>query len=170
VVTGYGLLWLLGRRGPVGSVLQEWLGVSLTFTTAGAVLAASVMALPLFVRAVRLGAEGVDPGLEEAARTLGASRWRALRTVTLPLALPGIAAGAALAFGRALGEFGATITFAGNIEGSTRTVPLALFGALQAPGGDATAARLAWVALALSLGAVVASEVLARWASRRVGR
>ncbi len=147
VVTGFALLWLLS---PVA------------FTPGAAVLAAAVMAFPLFVRSVRLTAESLDPGLVPAARTLGASPVRAFATVTLPLLAPGIATGALLAFARALGEFGATIVFAGSFAGRTRTLPLAIWTALQRPGGDPGALRLAMLALGVSGLALVASEVLAR--------
>lgn len=155
VVTGYALLWALSPRGPLG-----WLDVA--FTWRAAALASAVVAFPLLVRAVRLGFEAVDPGLEEAALTLGASPWRTFWRVTLPLAWPGVLSGALLAFGRSLGEFGATITFAGNIEGQTRTLPLAIYTALQTPGGREQATTLAWVSVGLALGTLVAGEALAR--------
>jgi molybdate transport system permease protein len=141
----------------------------LAFTTAAAVIASAVMGFPLMVRAVRLSFEHVDRGLEEVAHTLGASPARVFATVTLPLALPGILTGAMLAFARSLGEFGATIAFAGNIPGETRTVPLAVFGHMLSPGGEASAARLVVLSILLSVGALLASEVLARRARRRVG-
>lgn len=166
VVVGYGLLQLLGRRSAVGSFLTEQ-GLPLAFAFPGAVLAAAVVALPLTVRSVRLGIELVDPGLEQAAALLGAGPWRRLWTITLPLAAPGILAGAVLAFARALGEFGATITFAGSIAGETRTLPLAIHGALQAPDGDAAALRLALASVAISVAALLASEVLARRLRRK---
>ena len=155
VVTGYALLWALSPRGPLG-------GLELAFTWRGAALASAVVAFPLLVRAIRLGFEAVDPGLEEAAYTLGASPWRTFWRVTLPLAWPGVLSGVLLAFGRSLGEFGATITFAGNIEGETRTLPLAIYTALQTPGGRDQATTLAWLSAGLALGTLVAGEVLAR--------
>jgi len=170
VVTGYLLLWVFGRNGPIGALLDQVLGVRLPFTTAGAMLAAAVVALPLFVRAVRLAVEAIDPGLESAARSLGATRTRAVWTVTLPLALPGVLAGAALAFARSLGEFGATIVFAGNVAGSTRTLPLAIFTLIQVPGRERAALQLVVLSIALSIGAVVVSELLARRVQRFTGR
>jgi len=165
VVTGYALLWLLGPAGPAGSLLAL-LGMRIPFTTTAAVIAGATVGFPLFLRGVRMGLEGVDTGLIEAARTLGASPWRALRTIVLPLALPGITSGAVLAFARALGEFGATMVFAGNIEGTTRTLPLAIWSSLQTPGGESTAARLALITLVASLTALVASELLVRRSRR----
>lgn len=162
VVIGWMLLIAFGPTGPVGGWLQQVLGVSLLFRWTGAALAAGVMALPLMVRAIRLSLEAVDPRLEAAARTLGAGRWSTFRRITLPLSLPGIVAGAVLGFARSLGEFGATITFVSNIPGETQTLPLAIYAALQVPGGDATVWRLALIAVALSLLALVASELLAR--------
>ncbi len=162
VVTGWLLLLAFGRAGPVGAWLEANFGITLVFQWTGAALAAAVMALPLMVRAMRLSIEAVDRRLVDAARTLGASRWHAFRTITLPLTLPGIAAGAMLGFARSLGEFGATITFAANIEGQTRTLPLAIYTGLQVPGSDLTVARLAIIALVLSLGALLASEWLVR--------
>lgn len=165
VVTGYLLLALLGPKGPIGSWITSG-GWSVAFTTAAAVIASSVVGFPLFVRAVRQAVEAVDPRLEQAARTLGATPWRATRTITLPLARAGILSGALLAFARSLGEFGATIVFAGNIEGISRTLPLAIFSALQRPGGEAVAARLVGLSLLLALASLVASE----WVSRRPAR
>jgi molybdate transport system permease protein len=162
VVIGWMLLIAFGPTGPVGGWLQQVLGISLLFRWTGAALAAGVMALPLMVRAIRLSLEAVDPRLEAAARTLGAGRWSTFRRITLPLSLPGIVAGAVLGFARSLGEFGATITFVSNIPGETQTLPLAIYAALQVPGGDATVWRLALIAVALSLLALVASELLAR--------
>lgn len=162
VVVGYLLLVLLGRRGPLGSWLFETFGITLAFTWEGAALAAAVMAFPLMVRAMRLSFEAVDRKLETAARTLGASRLNVFLTVTLPLTLPGILAGAVLAFARSLGEFGATITFVSNIPGETRTLPLALYSLIQTPGGEAGAMRLAVLSVLLSLGALAASEFIAR--------
>ena len=162
VVTGWLLLLLFGRYGPVGGWLEAQLGITLVFRWTGAALAAAVMALPLMVRAMRLSIEAVDRRLVDAARTLGASRWRAFRTITLPLSAPGIAAGAMLGFARSLGEFGATITFASNIAGQTRTLPLAIYSGLQVPGGEALVTRLSLISIALSLAALVVSELLVR--------
>lgn len=168
VVIGYLLLLLFGIKGPIGAWLQQTLGIRLVFTSAGAVLAAAVMAFPLMVRAIRLSLEGVDQGLEFAARSLGASRWDAFATVTLPLMLPGILAGLMMAFAASLGEFGATITFASNVEGETRTLPLAIYTATQMPDGDASALRLVLIAIVLSLAALALSEAAERWARRMV--
>ncbi len=162
VVVGYLLLLLLGRQGPLGTWLFETFGITLPFTWEGAALAAAVMAFPLMVRAVRLSIEAVDQNLETAARTLGASRISVFVTITLPLIMPGILAGAVLAFARSLGEFGATITFVSNIPGETRTLPLALYSLLQTPGGEAGALRLALLSVLLSLAALGASEAIAR--------
>ncbi len=162
VVTGWLLLLAFGRAGPVGGWLEESFGVTLVFRWTGAALAAAVMALPLMVRAMRLSIEAVDRRLVEAARVLGAGRWRAFLAVTLPLSAPGIAAGATLGFARSLGEFGATITFASNIAGETRTLPLAIYSGLQLPGAEAQVARLAAISIILSIGALVLSEWLMR--------
>lgn len=166
VVTGYLLLLGFGRQGPIGSVMDELFGITLAFQWTGAALAASIMAFPLMVRAIRLAIEAVDPKLEEAAATLGASRMKVFSTVTLPLILPGIIAGAVLAFAKAMGEFGATITFVSNIPGETRTVPSAIYAFLQVPGGETSAIRLVLVAVAIAIGALILSE----WLSRRVAR
>jgi molybdate transport system permease protein len=166
VVVGYLLLLLFGTRGPIGSWLERVFGVELIFTRNGAALATAVMSFPLMVRAMRISLENVDSGLEEAARTLGAGAVDRFATITLPLMLPGILAGAITAFSAALGEFGAVITFVSNIPGETRTLPLALYTALQTPGGDGAAARLACVSFALGLGGLLLSE----WFSRRVRR
>jgi molybdate transport system permease protein len=168
VVTGYLLLLMLGRRGPLGAVLEELFGVVVAFRWTGAAVAAAVMGFPLMVRAVRLSAEAVDPGLEAAAATLGASRLWVLLTVTLPLMAPGIIAGAVLGFGKSLGEFGATITFVSNIPGETRTLPLAIYTYTQVPGGDAQAWRLTLISVVLSMAALLGSELLARRAARRL--
>jgi molybdate transport system permease protein len=162
VVVGYLLLLLLGRHGPLGSWLDATFGIALPFTWEGAALAAAVMAFPLMVRAMRLSIETVDRKLETAARTLGATRVDVFLTVTLPLMLPGILAGALLAFARSLGEFGATITFVSSIPGETRTLPLALYSLIQTPGGEAGALRLAVLSVLLSLAALAASEFIAR--------
>jgi molybdate transport system permease protein len=166
VVTGWLLLLAFAPAGPIGSWLASWFGVSLLFRWTGAAVAAGVMALPLMVRAMRLSIESVDQRLEQAARTLGAGRWRTFRTVTLPLSLPGVIAGVVLGFARALGEFGATITFVSNVPGETQTLPLAIYAALQTPGGEALVLRLAGVSVLLSLAALIASEVIARRAGR----
>lgn len=162
VVTGYLLLVLCGRNGPVGGWLDRALGWQLIFTWQGAALASAVMALPLMVRSVRLAIELVDLRLEEAASVLGYSPWQVFLHITVPLARSGIFAGLLLAFARSLGEFGATITFAGNIQGVTQTLPLAIYAALQMPGGEAAAARLSILSLLLSLTALGFSEWLAR--------
>jgi len=167
VVTGWVLLIAFGRNGPIGAWLESAFGVTLVFNWTGAALAAAVMALPLMVRAMRLSIEAVDRRLVGAARSLGASRWHAFLTITLPLSLPGIAAGAMLGFARSLGEFGATITFASNIAGETRTLPLAIYSGLQLPGAEAQVARLAIISIVLSLLALLVSELLVR---RSAGR
>jgi molybdate transport system permease protein len=165
VVTGYALLLLFGPRGPLGEALVS-VGFEVAFRWTGAAIAAAVMALPLTVRAMRLSIEAVDAKLEGAARSLGASRWRAFLAVTLPLSLPGILAGAVLGFAKALGEFGATITFVSNIPGETRTLPLAIYTLLQSPGGDAAVLRLSAISVAIAVAALVASELLARRAAQ----
>ncbi len=165
VVTGWLLLVLLGRNGPIGSMLDNWFGLTLVFHWTGAAVAASVMALPLMVRAMRLSIDAVDRRLVGAARTLGATPWQAFRTITLPLSLPGILAGAVLGFARSLGEFGATITFASNIPGETRTLPLAIYTGLQVPGAEGAVTRLAIISIILSLTALVVSEWLVRRAN-----
>lgn len=170
VVVGWGLLLLFGVRGPVGTLLQEWFGVRLVFTSAGAALATGVMAFPLMVRAIRLSLEGVDPGLEAAARTLGAGWWDRFVTVTLPLMAPGVLAGAVVAFAAGLGEFGAVITFASNIQGETQTLPLAIYAATQVPGGEGTAAKLSAVSFVLAIGGLLLSELIARRMQRLLGR
>ena len=162
VVMGYALLVLFGRRGPLGQWLHEAFGITLAFRWTGAALACAVMGFPLMVRAIRLSIENVDRRLEQAAATLGAAPWRVFLTVTLPLAWPGLVAGAALAFAKALGEFGATITFVSAIPGETQTLSAAIYGLLQVPGAEAGIWRLAAVALAISLAALLASEWLVR--------
>jgi molybdate transport system permease protein len=162
VVTGYLLLILCGRRGLLGGFLEDTLGLTLAFNWKGAVLASAVVGFPLLLRAVRLAIDGVDPRLEQVARTLGAGQVRVFFTVTLRLAFPGVLVGALLSFARSLGEFGATITFAANIAGQTRTLPSAIFTYLNQPGGEEGAARLALVSVAIALAALVASEWLAR--------
>jgi len=161
VVIGWLLLIAFAPEGPGGRFLALF-GASVLFRWTGAAIAAAVMALPLMVRAIRLSLEAVDPRLEAAAHTLGAGRWRTFATITLPLAAPGVLAGAVLGFARSLGEFGATITFVSNIPEETRTLPLAIYAALQLPGGDSAVWRLAALAVALSLAALVASEALTR--------
>ena len=166
VVTGYLLLLTFGRKGYVGQFLDEWFGIVLAFRWTGAVLAAAVMAFPLMVRAIRLAIEAVDPKLEEAASTLGAPRLWVFATVTLPLILPGIVAGAILAFAKAMGEFGATITFVSNIPGQTQTLPSAIYAFLQVPGGDGQAFRLVVVAIVVAMAALL----LAEWVSRAIAK
>lgn len=170
VVVGYLLLLLFGSRGPLGQWLDETFGIQLIFTSNGAALATAVMAFPLMVRAIRISLEAIDPGLEDAAQTLGASAWDRFVSITLPLMLPGILAGGVTAFAAALGEFGAVITFVSNIPGETRTLPLALYTALQTPGGEALAARLAAISFSLGLAGLVVSELLVRRVRRRLGR
>jgi molybdate transport system permease protein len=160
------LLLLFAPSGPLGRVLADWFGVSVLFRWTGAAIAAGVMALPLMVRAIRLSIEAVDRRLEQAARTLGATPWRGFATITLPLSLPGILAAVVLGFARAVGEFGATITFVSNVPGETETLPLAIYAALQQPGGDAAVWRLAAISVALALVALIVSEALARRAGR----
>ena len=166
VVTGWLLLLAFGSNGPIGGWLQAWFGVTVLFRWTGAAIAAGIMALPLMVRAMRLSIEAVDRRLENAARTLGAGRWRVFRTLTLPLSLPGILAGAVLGFARSIGEFGATITFVSNVPGETQTLPLAIYSALQQPGADALVVRLSCVSVGLSLAALILSEILTRRAGR----
>jgi len=166
VVVGYLLLVLFGRRGPLGGWLYDSFGIQLAFTTAGAALATAVMSFPLMVRAIRLSLEAIDRGFEEAARTLGAGPVDRFLTVTLPLMLPGILAGCVTTFAASLGEFGAVITFVSNIPGETRTLPLALYTAIQTPDGDAAAARIATLSLVLGF----AGLALAEWLARRVRR
>ncbi len=167
VVTGYLLLLAFGTQGWIGKGLAD-LGIVLAFRWTGAVLAAAVMAFPLMVRAIRLSIEAVDPRLENTAMTLGASRWKVFTTITLPLSLPGIIAGAVLAFAKALGEFGATITFVASIPGETQTLPSAIYALLQVPGGETAAAKLVIISVVIAIAAVLASEVLARKVSSRM--
>jgi molybdate transport system permease protein len=164
VVTGWLLLIVFGIRGPIGSALYDWFDIRLVFTTAGASLACAVMTFPVMVRAVRLSLEAVDPGMEQAARTLGAGRLDRLFNVTLPLASPGILVGAIVGYATCLGEFGAVITFAANIPGQTQTLPLAIYAALQVPGGEAKAAELSMVSLTLALIGLLLSE----WVNKRL--
>ncbi|MBP9047512.1 MAG: molybdate ABC transporter permease subunit [Tabrizicola sp.] len=168
VVTGYLLLITFGRKGYVGQFLDHWFGIVLAFRWTGAALAAAVMAFPLMVRAIRLAVEAVDPKLEEAASTLGAPRLWVFATVTLPLVLPGIIAGAILAFAKAMGEFGATITFVSNIPGQTQTLPSAIYAWLQVPGGDDQAFRLVLVAIVIAMAALLLSEWVSRAVARRI--
>ncbi|MCP1468500.1 molybdate transport system permease protein [Sphingobium sp. OAS761] len=166
VVTGWLLLLLFGINGPVGAWLDRSFGITLLFRWTGAALAAAIMAMPLMVRAIRLSIETIDIRLEQAAETLGASRARTFFTISLPLALPGILAGMMLGFARSLGEFGATITFVSDVPGETRTLPIAIYAALQVPGAEDSVTRFAILSILLSLGALLLSEMLAR----RVGR
>ena len=168
VVVGYLLLVAMGRRGFIGEWLYDWFGITFAFSWRGAVLAAAVMSFPLMVRAIRLALEGVDVKLEQAARTLGAGRWRVFMTITLPL--PGIIVGTVLAFARSLGEFGATITFVSNIPGETRTIPSAMYTLIQTPGGESAAARLCIISIVLALISLLISEWLARISRERTGR
>jgi molybdate transport system permease protein len=170
VVTGWLLLVIFGIRGPVGSLLFDWFGIRLVFTTAGASLAAGVMIFPVMVRAVRLSLEAADPGLDQAARTLGAGRLDRLFNVTLPLASPGILVGGVVGYATCLGEFGAVITFAANIPGQTQTLPLAIYTALQVPGGEATAAKLSLVSLVLALVGLLLSEWIGKRLNTALGR
>jgi molybdate transport system permease protein len=168
VVTGYLLLITFGRRGTVGQFLDEWFGIVLSFRWTGAAVAAAVMAFPLMVRAIRLAIEAVDPKLEAAASTLGASKPWVFVTVTLPLILPGIVAGSILAFAKAIGEFGATITFVSNIPGETQTIPSAIYAFLQVPGGQEAAQRLVLVAVVIAMAALLLSELVGRRVARMV--
>ncbi len=170
VVVGWGLLILFGVQGPIGRPLHDWFGIRLVFTTAGAALATAVMTFPLIVRAVRLSLEGVDPGLEAAARSLGAGPFDRFFTVTLPLIAPGILSGAIIAFAAGLGEFGAIITFASNIPGETQTLPLAIYAATQTPGGEGTAARLAAISFTMAVAGLLLAELVARHLRRLLGR
>jgi len=170
VVVGWLLLLVFGVRGVIGSWLLDWFGIRLAFTTAGASLACAVMTFPLMVRAVRLAIEAVDPGLEQAARTLGAGPLDRFLTITLPLAAPGVLVGAIIGYSASLGEFGAVITFAANIPGQTQTLPLAIYTALQSPGGEAAAARLSLISVVLALAGLLASEWVGRRLQVLVGR
>jgi molybdate transport system permease protein len=170
VAVGYVLLVLFGINGAIGGWLHDRLGIQLAFTTAGAAFATAVMTFPLMVRAIRLSLENVDVGLEAAARTLGAGPWDRFFTITLPLMLPGILAGAVTAFAAGLGEFGAVITFASNVPGVTRTLPLALYTAIQSPSGDAVAMRLAVISVILGLLGLLLAELIARRVRRLLGR
>ncbi len=169
VVTGWLLLLLLAPRGPIGRLLADWFGVTLLFRWTGATVAAAIMAMPLMVRAIRLSIEAIDGRLEEAARTLGAGPLRLFLTISLPLALPGIAAAMVLGFARSIGEFGATITFVSDVPGETRTLPIAIYAALQVPGAEGRAVTFALLSILLSLGALLASELLVRQSHLRKG-
>ena len=168
VVTGYLLLLTFGRRGLVGAWLADHLGIVFSFRWTGAALACGVMAFPLLVRPIRLSIEAVDRRLEQAASTLGASPWRVFTTITLPLALPGVVAGMVLAFAKAIGEFGATITFVSNIPGETQTISAAIYSLIQTPNGDTAALRLVVISIMIALTALIASEILARRATQRL--
>ncbi len=168
VVTGYLLLLTFGRKGLVGGWLADHLGIVFAFRWTGAALACGVMSFPLLVRPIRLSIEAVDHKLEQAASTLGAAPWRVFLTVTLPLALPGIVAGMVLGFAKAIGEFGATITFVSNIPGETQTISAAIYSLTQTPDGDVAALRLVMVSIGIAMIALIASEVLARRATRRL--
>ncbi|MDB5409465.1 MAG: modB [Rhodospirillales bacterium] len=170
VVVGYALLVLLGRNGIIGAWMYASFGVTVAFKWQGAAIASGVMAFPLLVRAIRLSLDAIDRGLEAAARTLGAGRLRVFCTVTMPLAAPGILAGAVLAFARSVGEFGATITFVSNIPGETRTLPIAIYSLTQTPGGDAAALRLTIISVVLAMAALLISEFLAQRIARRIGQ
>jgi molybdate transport system permease protein len=169
VVTGYLLLRWFGRRGPIGAFLEDTIGLTFAFQWTGAALAAAVMGFPLMVRAIRIAIESIDRRVEEAASTLGASPAWTVALVTVPLALPGILSGMVLGFAKALGEFGATITFVSNIPGETQTLALAIYSFIQSPGGDAQAMRLVWLSLVVSFGALLVSEALARRLERSRG-
>lgn len=168
VVTGYLLLLTFGNRGAVGGFLQYYFGFTFAFNWKGAALAAAIMGFPLLVRALRLSFDAVDRRLEQAARTLGASPFDTMRSITLPLVMPGLITGALLSFARGIGEFGATITFVANIPGETQTLPIALYSALQSPGGEIRAMRLLILSIILAVGALAASEVLAARMRRRI--
>jgi molybdate transport system permease protein len=168
VVVGYFLLVVLGRRGVIGSLLQDWFGITLAFTWKGAAIASAVIAFPLMVRSIRLSLESVDRGLEQASRTLGAGPFRTFFTVTLPLVAPGVLTGVILAFARSLSEFGATITFVSNIPGETRTLPIALYALTQVPGGDEAAMRLCVISVVVAFAALLASEILSRRMAARL--
>lgn len=168
VALGYLLLLAMGRRGFIGQWLNDYFNISFSFNWRGAALASAVVAFPLVVRSIRLAIESIDIRLENVAKTLGASRSRTFFTITLPLAFPGILMGVVLGFARSLGEFGATITFVSNIEGETRTIPLAMYTFLQVPGGEEQAMRLCVISIVISLLALVLSEWLARWHKRKI--
>lgn len=168
VVTGFLLLVLFGKRGPIGAFLAEYTGIVFSFRWTGAALACGVMAFPLMVRSIRLSIEAVDRRLEQAASTLGAGPFWVFLTVTLPLVLPGIIAGMVLAFAKAMGEFGATITFVSNIPGETQTLSAAIYTFTQVPGGDAGAFRLTLISIVISMAALMVSEILANLAAKKM--
>jgi molybdate transport system permease protein len=168
VVVGYFLLVMLGRRGPIGGALYDWFGITLAFTWKGAAIASAVIAFPLMVRAIRLSLEGVDRGLEQAARTLGCGPIETFFTITLPLVAPGVLTGIILCFARSLSEFGATITFVSNIPGETNTLPIALYALTQVPGGDEAALRLCLISVVVAFSALVAAELLSRRVQSRL--
>ena len=168
VVTGYLLLLAFGRRGPIGAFLADYFGIVLAFRWTGAVLSCGVMSFPLLVRPMRLSIEAVDRRLEQAAETLGAAPWRVFFTVTLPLALPGVLAGMVLGFAKAIGEFGATITFVSNIPGETQTISSAIYSLIQTPDGDTAALRLVIVSIVIAVAALIGAEVFARRATARL--
>jgi len=170
VVTGWLLLITFGIRGPIGAALHDWFGIRLVFTSAGASLACAVMTFPVMVRAVRISVEAADAGLEQAARTLGAGWFDRLVNITLPLASPGILVAGIVGFATCLGEFGAVITFAANIPGETQTLPLAIYAALQAPGGEAKAAQLSLISIGLALIGLLLSETVGRRLNSAIGR
>ncbi|MDE1210685.1 MULTISPECIES: molybdate ABC transporter permease subunit [Vibrio] len=169
VVIGYLLLISMGKQGVIGQWLDKWFGISFSFSWRGAVLACVVVALPLMVRAIRLSLESVDPKLEQAARTLGASPFKVFVTITLPLTLPGIITGTMLSFARSLGEFGATISFVSNIPGETQTLPLAMYNFLETPGAEMEAARLCMISIAIALASLSVSEWVSRKMKLRLG-
>jgi molybdate transport system permease protein len=168
VVTGYLLLLAFGRRGPIGEFLADYFGIVLAFRWTGAVLSCGVMSFPLLVRPIRLSIEAVDRRLEQAAETLGAAPWRVFFTVTLPLALPGVLAGMVLGFAKAIGEFGATITFVSNIPGETQTISSAIYSLIQTPDGDTAALRLVIISAVIAVAALIGAEVFARRATQRL--
>jgi molybdate transport system permease protein len=170
VVVGWLLLLVFGRHGVIGAWLEQWFGIRLVFTRAGATLACAVMVFPLMLRAIRLSLEAIDPGLEQAACTLGAGRLDRFATIVLPLAAPGILVAAVVGFAASLGEFGAVITFAADIPGETQTLPLAIYAALQSPGGEATAARLSLVSVVLAVGGLLLADALGGRLRTRIGR
>jgi molybdate transport system permease protein len=168
VVTGYLLLLSFGRRGPIGAFLYEHFGIVFSFRWTGAALACGVMSFPLLVRPIRLSIEAIDRRLEQASSTLGAAPWQVFATVTLPLALPGVLAGMVLGFAKAIGEFGATITFVSNIPGETQTISSAIYSLIQTPDGDTAAARLVLISIVIAMSALIASEWFARRATKRL--
>ena len=168
VVVGFALLVLFGKRGPIGSLLEQWFGIVFAFRWTGAALSCGVMSFPLLVRPMRLSIEAVDRRLEQAAETLGAAPWRVFFDVTLPLALPGVLAGMVLGFAKAIGEFGATITFVSNIPGETQTISSAIYSLIQTPDGDTAALRLVIISMVIAVAALIGSEWFARRATKRL--